>query len=118
MTESARHVKIVEWSDEDGAFVGHCPGIIGPCCHGPDEVAVQAELSAIVEDLIALALKDGKPLPTPLARDTILVRECRHRVPLVRLCLTTTRCRSGYRRRTPMRRQRSRLGAANTEMYR
>jgi hypothetical protein len=35
MTGSERYVKIVEWSDEDGAFVGQCPGIIGPCCHGP-----------------------------------------------------------------------------------
>jgi predicted RNase H-like HicB family nuclease len=71
MTDSSRYVRIVEWSDEDGAFVGHCPGVIGPCCHGPDEVAVYAELCAIVEDWIALAIKDGKSLPPPTARNPI-----------------------------------------------
>ena len=30
MTDSARYVKIVEWSDEDQCFVGQCPGVIGP----------------------------------------------------------------------------------------
>lgn len=40
MTAADRYVKIVEWSDEDGAFVGYCPGVIGPCCHGTDEVDV------------------------------------------------------------------------------
>ena len=43
MTDAARYVKVVEWSEEDGAFVGQCPGIIGPCCHGPDEVEVYRE---------------------------------------------------------------------------
>ena len=27
MKESARYVKIVEWSDEDGRHVGSCPGL-------------------------------------------------------------------------------------------
>ena len=45
------------------AFVGRCPGIIGPCCHGPDEVEVYRELCEIVEDWIELALRDGRPLP-------------------------------------------------------
>ena len=40
MTDAARYVKIVEWSDADGAFVGQCPGVIGPCCHGSDEAEV------------------------------------------------------------------------------
>jgi hypothetical protein len=44
VTESARYIKIVEWSEEDGAFVGQCPGVIGPCCHGMDEVQVYRKL--------------------------------------------------------------------------
>jgi predicted RNase H-like HicB family nuclease len=67
MTESARYVKIVEWSDEDEAFVGQCPGIIGPCCHGEDEVEVYRTLCQIVEEWIASAQKEGKPLPPPTA---------------------------------------------------
>ena len=50
MTDSSRYVKIVEWSDEDGAFVGQYPGVIGPCCHGPDEAEVYRELCGIVEE--------------------------------------------------------------------
>ena len=67
MTEVARYVKIVEWSDADGAFVGQCPGVIGPCCHGQDEAEVYRDLCDIVDDWIALMKQDGKPLPPPIA---------------------------------------------------
>ena len=67
MTEAARYVKLVEWSDEDGAFIGRCPGVIGPCCHGPDEVVVYEELCGIVEDWLELAIRDGRPLPAATA---------------------------------------------------
>ena len=49
MTKSAKHIKIVEWSEEDQCFVGQCPGIIGPCGHGDDEVEVYKELCQLVE---------------------------------------------------------------------
>ena len=67
MKEAALYVKIVEWSDEDQCFVGQCPGIIGPCCHGDDEEKVYAELCQIVDEWIAIMKKDGVPLPTPTA---------------------------------------------------
>ena len=67
MKESARYVKIVEWSDEDQSFVGQCPGIIGPCCHGDDEAQVYRELCQIVEEWIDTMRQDGKPLPPPTA---------------------------------------------------
>ena len=60
-------MKIVEWSDEDGAFVGQCPGIIGPCCHGPDEVEVYRELCEIVAEWVEIAERDGTPLPPATA---------------------------------------------------
>lgn len=59
MTDGARYVKIVEWSDEEEAFVGRCPGVIGPCCHGPDEVEVYRELCGIVEEWLELAGRVG-----------------------------------------------------------
>ena len=67
MNDASRYVKIVEWSDEDGAFVGRCPGVIGPCCHGPDEVAVYEELCGIVSEWLELAVSDGRPLPPATA---------------------------------------------------
>src|SRR5579862_2743311 len=39
MKESARYVKIVEWSNEDQCFVGSCPGLLFGGCHGNDEQA-------------------------------------------------------------------------------
>jgi predicted RNase H-like HicB family nuclease len=67
MTEAARYIKLVEWSEEDCAFVGQCPGLIGPCCHGADEVEVYRQLCEIVQEWIDLALREGRPLPLPTA---------------------------------------------------
>ena len=67
MKESARYVKIVEWSDEDGCYVGSCPGLFLGGCHGTDERSVFEELCIIVEETIALYHADGKPLPPPTA---------------------------------------------------
>jgi len=67
MTAAARYIKIVEWSDEDGAFVGQCPGVIGPCCHGPDNVEVYRELCQVVAEWVEIAERDGMPLPPATA---------------------------------------------------
>ena len=65
MNDSARYVKLVEWSDEDQCFVGSAPGLILGGCHGTDEKEVFDELCTIVDEAIALYRKDGKPLPAP-----------------------------------------------------
>ena len=41
---------IVEWSEEDQVFIGSCPGITGPCCHGADPRDVLRQLVLIVSD--------------------------------------------------------------------
>jgi predicted RNase H-like HicB family nuclease len=74
MNASARYIKIVEWSDEDQCFVGQCPGIIGPCCHGDNEAEVYAELCQIVEEWLNIFKQDGKPLPPPTAGQGIAKR--------------------------------------------
>lgn len=63
MKDSARYVKIVEWSEEDQCYVGSCPGLFLGGCHGDDERQVFAELCDIVEAVIALYQADGRPLP-------------------------------------------------------
>ncbi len=63
MKDSARYVKIVEWSDEDQCYVGSAPGLILGGCHGDDERQVFDELCQIVEEAIGLYKLDGKPLP-------------------------------------------------------
>ena len=67
MNQSARYIKLVEWSDEDQCVVGQCPGIIGPCCHGDDEAEVYAQLCEIVEEWLENLQRDGLPLPPPTA---------------------------------------------------
>ena len=65
MKESARYVKIVEWSEEDQCYVGSSPGLIYGGCHGNNEREVFDELCRIVDEAIALYRADGKPLPPP-----------------------------------------------------
>ncbi len=67
MKDSARYAKIIEWSEEDGCYVGSAPGLLLGGCHGPDERAVFEELCQIVEEAIDLYRQDGKPLPQPTA---------------------------------------------------
>ena len=68
MKDSAKYAKIVEWSDEDQAYVGSAPGLLYGGCHGSDEKEVFDELCRIVEEAIELYTKDGKPLPPPTSR--------------------------------------------------
>lgn len=65
MNDSARYVKIVEWSNEDHCYVGSSPGLIYGGCHGDDERAVFDELCLIVEDAIQLYHREGRALPPP-----------------------------------------------------
>ena len=67
MKDSAKYAKIVEWSDEDGCYVGSCPGLMFGGCHGDDDVSVFKELCQIVEEVIELYKQDNKPLPKPTA---------------------------------------------------
>lgn len=74
MKESDRYAKIVEWSEEDGCYIGSSPGLFYGGCHGDDERQVFAELCQIVDETIELYHKDGKPLPPPTAGQGIAQR--------------------------------------------
>ena len=63
MKDSARYVKIVEWSDEDQCYIGSAPGLIYGGCHGLDEKAVFDEHCQIVEEAMALYKVENKELP-------------------------------------------------------
>ena len=65
MKESARYVKLVEWSSEDGCYVGSSPGLFHGGCHGEDEEQVFHELVQIVEETISLYHAEGRELPLP-----------------------------------------------------
>ena len=63
MKNSARYVKIIEWSEEDQCYVGSAPGLIYGGCHGDNERQVFEELCQAVDEAIELYRADGKPLP-------------------------------------------------------
>lgn len=71
MKESAQYVRIVEWSEKDGCYVGSCPGLFYGGCHGPNEQEVFAELCEIVEETIKLYKRERKP---PHSRNLNLAR--------------------------------------------
>ena len=43
MNDSARYVKVVEWSEADQCYVGSAPGLVYGGCHGDDERLVFEE---------------------------------------------------------------------------
>lgn len=65
--KAAQYLKVVEWSDEDGCFVGTCPGLMSGGVHGDDEAKVYAELCQAVEEVIQILETDGHPLPQAVA---------------------------------------------------
>ena len=67
MTDGTKYVKIVEWSENDGCFIGSCPELFYGGCHGDNDRKVFDELCQIVEETITLYRQDDKPLPFPLS---------------------------------------------------
>lgn len=63
-TLAARYPRLIEWSEEDNAFVGSAPPLVGQCCHGKTEAEVAAQLAVIVEDLAADMLDGKMSVPT------------------------------------------------------
>ncbi|GFO60211.1 hypothetical protein GMST_25360 [Geomonas silvestris] len=67
MKKTDQYLKIVEWSEEDGCYVGSCPGVIYGGVHGQDESEVYRELCQAVAEAVELYEADGKPLPVQTA---------------------------------------------------
>ncbi|HEX7376273.1 MAG TPA: hypothetical protein VF278_04140 [Pirellulales bacterium] len=67
MKESDSFHKWVEWSEEDGVYIGQCPDLITGI-HGDDPVRLYADLCEVVEDVIRHFRSEGRPLPVPAIR--------------------------------------------------
>ena len=67
MKDSDRYLKIVEWSEEDGCYVGVCPGMMLGGVHGEDEAEVYRELCQVVDEWIVIHREDGEHLPPATA---------------------------------------------------
>ena len=66
MTDADKYVKIVEWSESDGCFIGSCPELFYGGCHGDNPRAVFSELCDIVDETVAIYKQEGKPLPAAM----------------------------------------------------
>jgi predicted HicB family RNase H-like nuclease len=67
MKAGDEYLKIVQWSEDDGCYVGTCPGVLRGGVHGDDESAVYKELCEVVAETIELYKSDSRPLPKPTA---------------------------------------------------
>ena len=50
--DTKHYSSLIEWSDEDGCFIGSAYPLVGQCCHGATRAEVAAKLEAIIEDLL------------------------------------------------------------------
>jgi predicted HicB family RNase H-like nuclease len=60
---AALYPKVVEWSEDDGAFVGRCPTLFSGGVHGATEAGVYRELCEVAEEWVAILHREGVPLP-------------------------------------------------------
>lgn len=67
MKTSDRYLKIVEWSEKDGCYVGTCPGLMLGGVHGDNEASVYSELCDVVDEWIRIYQEDGAALPEATA---------------------------------------------------
>lgn len=65
--KASDYIKVVEWSEKEGCFIGSAPPLIGPCCHGTNEEEVYRQLCRIVAEWVDLFNKEARRLPEPNA---------------------------------------------------
>lgn len=63
MKLSDRYLKIIEWSEEDGCYIGRCPGLMIGGVHGSNEIEVYKELCEVVEEWLQIHAEEKIPLP-------------------------------------------------------
>lgn len=67
MTPADRYHKWIEWSEEDGVYLGKCPDLITGI-HGDDPVMLYRELCETVEEVVQHFTREGMTLPEPRVR--------------------------------------------------
>lgn len=67
MRPSDHYHKWIEWSEEDGVYLGKCPDLITGI-HGEDPVRLYAELCEVLDDVIDHFRSAGRELPVSRTR--------------------------------------------------
>ncbi len=78
MKPEDRYLKFVRWSEEDRAYVGHCPDLFpwGGVCHGTTEESTYRKLRLLVREEVVQLGRKRQLLPAPNTRpmrDAVLV---------------------------------------------
>lgn len=63
-----RYAKVVEWSEEDGCYVGRVPALGYGGVHGADRAKVFEEICQVAEEIVAIHVADGRKLPSAAPR--------------------------------------------------
>jgi predicted HicB family RNase H-like nuclease len=63
MKPSDNYLRVVEWSEEDQAWIGRSPGLFLGGVHGDDELEVYRALVTAIEDTVESEQQAGRPLP-------------------------------------------------------
>jgi len=63
MKDSARYLKIVEWSAEKEKYVGTCPELFDNECVNDNEVKVYRQLCKMADEAVGTCKQNGTPLP-------------------------------------------------------
>ena len=67
MRKSDSYHKWIEWSEEDGVYLGKCPDLITGI-HGDDPILLYGELCQVIEEVIAHLESEGRGLPAPTVK--------------------------------------------------
>ena len=67
MRPGDRYHKWIEWSDQDGAYLGRCPDIITGI-HGTDPIRLYDELCTVIDEVLTELRESGRALPELLTR--------------------------------------------------
>ena len=74
--DTKHYSTLIEWSDEDGCFIGSAYPLAGQCCHGGTRAEVAGKLETIIEDLLDDPdwLKNVPEISTREYSDRIILR--------------------------------------------
>ena len=67
MKPSDQYHKWIEWSEEDGVYLGHCPDVITGI-HGNDPITLYKDLCQVVDEVLTALQASGRALPKPKIR--------------------------------------------------
>jgi predicted RNase H-like HicB family nuclease len=64
-TEPLKYDALIQWSDEDQAFIAYAPDLPGCAADGPTDLDALRNLRVVIQEWIDTARMLGRPIPHP-----------------------------------------------------